>query len=172
MELCHTIFGLILIHTTTLSISSNYTTVTIYSYCTTTTTTTTTTPIELTTKGFQWESMDGQVQHDAHELNRLLIDAIEKSLKRTTAESLCKSLYQGVCANQIQCLNCKGISERTEPYYDINLQILDCCDIHTSLRKYTAAELLTGDSAYQCDTCQRKCDANRNTIVRTLPPVS
>lgn len=25
---------------------------------------------ELTTKGFQWQGMDGQVQHDAHELNR------------------------------------------------------------------------------------------------------
>lgn len=25
---------------------------------------------ELTTKGFQWQGMDGRIQHDAHELNR------------------------------------------------------------------------------------------------------
>jgi len=36
---------------------------------------------ELTTKGFQWHGMDGRIQHDAHELNRLLIDALERSLK-------------------------------------------------------------------------------------------
>lgn len=27
---------------------------------------------ELTSKGFQWQGMDGRVQHDAHELNRLV----------------------------------------------------------------------------------------------------
>lgn len=52
---------------------------------------------DLTTKGFQWQGMDGRVQHDAHELNRLLIDALEKSLKHSTpqAEKLCQELYQG-----------------------------------------------------------------------------
>lgn len=115
--------------------------------------------------------MDGQVQHDAHELNRLLIDALEKSLKRTSGETLCRSLYEGHCANQIKCLSCHGVSERPEPYYDINLQILDCPDICVSLRRHCAAELLTGDSAYQCDNCRAKRDALRSTVLRTLPQV-
>jgi uncharacterized UBP type Zn finger protein len=29
---------------------------------------------DLTSKGFQWQSMDGVVQHDAHELNRYILD--------------------------------------------------------------------------------------------------
>jgi hypothetical protein len=41
------------------------------------------------------QGVDGHVQHDAHELNRLLIDALEKSLKKTSAEHLCQSLYMG-----------------------------------------------------------------------------
>jgi hypothetical protein len=67
---------------------------------------------DLTSKGFQWQGMDGRVQHDAHELNRcanlpplsssqyrrrLLIDALEKSLKNLTpiGGRLCQDLYQG-----------------------------------------------------------------------------
>ncbi len=65
---------------------------------------------DLTSKGFQWQGMDGRVQHDAHELNRfiylvyffdllcrLLIDALEKSLKNSTPAGgrLCQDLYQG-----------------------------------------------------------------------------
>jgi hypothetical protein len=70
---------------------------------------------DLTSKGFQWQGMDGRVQHDAHELNRcfplspppysislncsLLIDALEKSLKNLTpiGARLCQDLYQGCC---------------------------------------------------------------------------
>eukprot|EP01032_Pedospumella_encystans_P025073 gene25073-28345_t len=126
---------------------------------------------ELTTKGFQWQNMDGQVQHDAHELNRLLIDALEKSLKRTSGETLCRTLYEGNCVNQIKCLTCLGVSERSEPYYDINLQIIDCKDMCVSLRRHCAAELLTGESAYQCDTCRVKRQALRSTVLRTLPKV-
>lgn len=33
---------------------------------------------DLTAKGFKWESWDGRIQHDVHELNRLLIDALER----------------------------------------------------------------------------------------------
>jgi hypothetical protein len=126
---------------------------------------------ELTTKGFEWQNMDGQVQHDAHELNRLLIDALEKSLKRTSGEALCRNLYEGRCANTIRCLTCQGVSERSEVYYDINLQVLDCPDLCTSLRRHCAAEMLTGDSAYQCDGCRTKRDALRCTVLRTLPQV-
>lgn len=115
--------------------------------------------------------MDGQVQHDAHELNRLLIDALEKSLKRTSGESLCRTLYEGNCVNQIKCLTCLGVSERSEPYYDINLQIIDCKDMCVSLRRHCAAELLTGESAYQCDTCRVKRQALRSTVLRSLPQV-
>lgn len=50
----------------------------------------------MTTKGFKWQGMDGSVQHDAHELNRLLIDALEKTLKNTSGQDLCKNLYQGI----------------------------------------------------------------------------
>jgi len=57
---------------------------------------------------------------------RLLIDAIEKSLKRTSGEKLCEFLYMGKVANAIRCSTCSQVSERVESFYDCNLQIIDC----------------------------------------------
>jgi hypothetical protein len=54
---------------------------------------------------------------------RLLIEALEKSLKRTSGEDLCQVLYQGRLANQTKCLNCQIPREREETYYDILLQV-------------------------------------------------
>lgn len=31
---------------------------------------------DLTSKGFQWQGMDGRVQHDAHELNRFVLSPL------------------------------------------------------------------------------------------------
>lgn len=126
---------------------------------------------ELTTKGFEWQGVDGQVQHDAHELNRLLIDAIEKSLKRTSGEKLCESLYMGKVANTIRCSTCSRVSEREESFYDCNLQIIDCPGLVESLRRFCAAEVLQGDSSYQCDICKAKRTALRSVVLRSLPPI-
>ncbi|KAJ1407377.1 hypothetical protein B484DRAFT_313946, partial [Ochromonadaceae sp. CCMP2298] len=111
------------------------------------------------------------VQHDAHELNRLLLDALERSLVRTPSADLCRDLYEGALANQIRCLGCLGVSERAEPFYDINLQIVGCEDMASSLRQHCAAELLANESMYQCDVCKGKRRALRNSVLQRLPPV-
>ena len=41
------------------------------------------------------------VQHDVHELNRILFDAIEESLKGTSQERLIEQLYKGTSVNQV-----------------------------------------------------------------------
>eukprot|EP01035_Chromulina_nebulosa_P021140 gene21140-27392_t len=64
---------------------------------------------DLTSKGFKWQDLDGRVQHDAHELNRLLIDALEKSLKKTTGETLCKDIYQGADSELVKEFNDEGL---------------------------------------------------------------
>jgi hypothetical protein len=127
--------------------------------------------VDLTRKGFQWQGMDGRVQHDAHELNRLLIDALEKSLKHTKGETLCRNIYQGLLSYQTTCLTCHRVSTRSEPYYDLNVQIIGCEDLTKSLRTYCASEVLEGDSAYHCDNCRQKVTAHRRTVINRLPPV-
>ena len=101
----------------------------------------------------------------------MLIEALEKSLKHTSGESLCEKLYKGLIVNQIKCLTCHNISERAEHFYDLNVQVIDCVDLSASLRQYCSAELLEKDSAYQCDICNAKRSALRSTVLRELPPV-
>jgi Ubiquitin carboxyl-terminal hydrolase len=103
--------------------------------------------------------------------HRLLIEALEKSLKHTSGENLCESLYKGLIVNQIRCLKCKNLSEREEHFYDINVQVIGCEHLSSSLRQYCSAELLEGESAYQCDYCSSKQRAQRSTVLRDLPPI-
>jgi hypothetical protein len=127
---------------------------------------------DLTSKGFQWQSMEGHIQHDAHELNRLLIDALERSLKKTIGgERLCQSLYEGKVINQILCTGCKRISTREESFYDLNLQVTNCENLASALHLYCEKEALENDSAYHCDSCQKKMKAYRNTKLNTLPQI-
>jgi Ubiquitin carboxyl-terminal hydrolase len=104
-------------------------------------------------------------------VNRLLIEALEKSLKHTSGEHLCEQLYKGLIVNQIKCLNCNNLSQREEHFYDINVQIIGCESLTSSLKQYCAAEVLEGDSAYQCDVCKNKQRALRSTVLRDLPPI-
>lgn len=103
--------------------------------------------------------------------HRLLIDALEKSLKKTSGEDLCKELYEGKVSNQILCMTCKTISTREEAFYDLNLQIIDCQDTAESLRQYCRAEVLSGDSAYQCDVCRVKRTALRASVICDIPRI-
>jgi hypothetical protein len=54
------------------------------------------------TKAFGWEGSEARVQHDVHELNRILFDGIEFYLKGTKQESLVKNLYHGMLVNQVR----------------------------------------------------------------------
>ena len=82
------------------------------------------------------------MQHDAHELNRLLIDAVERSLKKIKVnananvninvnvlqpdmdpEQLMAQLYKGGLAYQTLCSSCGTLSERSEDFYDLNVQV-------------------------------------------------
>jgi len=115
--------------------------------------------------------MDGAVQHDAHELNRLLIDALERSLKNTPGEQLCPDLYAGQAETQIRCTVCNNVSSKAEPFYDMQLQVTGCADFSASMRVWSAAETLEGETAYECDTCKTKTCALRAPVLNRLPHV-
>jgi hypothetical protein len=53
----------------------------------------------------------------------LLLDALEKSLKHTSGENLCSTLYRGTLINRIRCLVCNTIRDREEDYFDLMTQV-------------------------------------------------
>ena len=55
------------------------------------------------TKSFGWGLRDAFEQHDIQELNRVLFEAMERSLKGTPSENFLTELYQGTLLDQIIC---------------------------------------------------------------------
>eukprot|EP00752_Nemacystus_decipiens_P001274 g1270.t1 len=127
---------------------------------------------DLTERGFKWKNDEGRMQHDAHELIRLLIDRLERDMRNSKVNArLVSALYEGDLANQVKCLACGHVSERLEKYRDLLLQVQGQEDLVTSLLSYTRPERLSGDNKYFCDNCQEKQDALRSQTLRALPPV-
>ena len=101
----------------------------------------------------------------------LLVDALEKSLKRTSRENLCQRLYEGRLLNRTTCMVCGNKRDSPESFYDVLVQVLNCDDLPASLRAYIQPEHMSGDNKYFCEVCGQKQEAHRAVILDTLPPV-
>jgi ubiquitin carboxyl-terminal hydrolase 7 len=75
------------------------------------------------TKSFGWNSLDSFLQHDVQELNRVLIDNLEKKMKNTPLDGALKDLFEGRTKNFIKCINVSYQSSTTETFYDIQVNI-------------------------------------------------
>ncbi len=113
----------------------------------------------------------GGVQHDVHELNRILFDRIEKQLRGTPIQSLINDLYRGTMVNRIQCKSCGHKSEREEDYLDLSLIVGDFANVLESLHNSVQDEELSGDNLYECSGCNKKVEALKGARIRTVPPV-
>ena len=112
------------------------------------------------TDAFGWNAGGVRVQHDAHELNRILIDAVERSLKGLGKEheALISRIYGGSMVSRTLCLECEFCSEREESFLDAIVQVKGHRDLEQSLSTQCRSEYLVGDNKYQCDRCSKKCD--------------
>eukprot|EP01027_Heterolobosea_sp_BB2_P019374 GEZU01027193.1.p1 GENE.GEZU01027193.1~~GEZU01027193.1.p1 ORF type:complete len:452 (-),score=79.77 GEZU01027193.1:106-1461(-) len=95
------------------------------------------------TSSFGWTGAQQQIQHDVQELNRVLFDVIETSLKHTDEKDLVSSLYQGKFVNKITA-SCGNVSEREEDFLDIPLVVKGFNSVEESLASLVSAETLDG----------------------------
>lgn len=125
------------------------------------------------TDSFGWQSNETFDHQDVHELNRLLFDAIQKSLQGTKQSNLIRSCYEGTTTNYTQCKRCENIFKRTEDYQDLPLVVQDSPNLLTSLANiFTIHEHLIGDNQYRCSTCKNQlCDAEKWAKISKLPPI-
>ncbi len=123
------------------------------------------------TDSFGWKGRQASVQHDIHELNRILIDALNKSLQTTACRTLCDDLYKGRMVTRIKCTKCGYISERKEDFMDLTMTVKGFSDLVKSLASFTGFEMMAGADQYRCSSCDQKSDAPRVTKLRAVPPV-
>lgn len=126
---------------------------------------------EQLTASFGWTRSDEVIQHDAQELNRVLFNAIEKSLVGTPGSDLINRLYGGSLVNLTQCLMCGYVSEREEQFLDLTIPVVGSANVQASLAAYTAMEELRGNNQYHCGGCDTLVDAQRGVRLRRLPPI-
>lgn len=73
-----------------------------------------------TSEGLGWKKHENFEQQDIAELNRLLLDWVEKSLVNIESmKNIIPYLYEGTVSQVIECQNCKNKSERDEIIRDI-----------------------------------------------------
>ena len=72
------------------------------------------------TDSFGWQSNEAIDHQDVHELNRLLFDAIQKSLQGTKQSNLIRLCYEGSTINYTQCKQCQKIFKRIVIIYFLN----------------------------------------------------
>uniref|UniRef100_T1J1R9 Ubiquitin carboxyl-terminal hydrolase 7 n=1 Tax=Strigamia maritima TaxID=126957 RepID=T1J1R9_STRMM len=142
------------------------------------------------TKSFGWETLDSFMQHDVQELSRVLLDNMESKMKGTCVEGTIPGLFEGKMISFIRCKVVDYTSSRTEPFYDIQLNIkgkktsaltFDRFSdkiqanrvlflVHESFKDYVAVETLDGDNKYDAGDYGLQ-EAEKGVIFASFPPV-
>ncbi|KAJ3352469.1 hypothetical protein HDU91_005995 [Kappamyces sp. JEL0680] len=122
------------------------------------------------TKSFGWDTMDAFYQHDVQELNRVLQDNLENTMKGTPVEGAIKKLFTAKMKSYITCVNVRFESSRVEEYYDIQLNVKGCKDLHASFVEYCKVEMLDGDNKYFAEGFGLQ-DAKKGVIFESFPRV-
>ncbi|XP_072029469.1 ubiquitin carboxyl-terminal hydrolase 7-like isoform X3 [Amphiura filiformis] len=122
------------------------------------------------TKSFGWETLDSFMQHDVQELCRVLLDNIESKMKATCVEGTIPQLFEGKMISYIKCKHVNYESVRTEPFYDIQLNIKGKKNVYESFKDYVAKETMDGENKYDAGDNGLQ-EAEKGVIFTQFPPV-
>lgn len=125
------------------------------------------------THAFGWDLADVGVQHDAQELNRILIDRIESLHKDQVSD-----LFSGELENYIECLDVEYTSRRVEKFYDLQMNLIShnggeakpITSLQEAIDQYLAPEILDGPNMYDAESFGKQ-RARKGVRFVSLPPV-
>ncbi|XP_077980640.1 ubiquitin carboxyl-terminal hydrolase 7-like [Glandiceps talaboti] len=122
------------------------------------------------TKSFGWETLDSFMQHDVQELCRVLLDNMESKMKGTCVEGTIPNFLEGKMISYIKCKHVDYVSQRTEAYYDIQLNVKGKKNIYESFKDYVAPETMDGDNKYDAGDYGLQ-EAEKGVTFSSFPPV-
>ncbi|KAK2962404.1 putative Ubiquitin carboxyl-terminal hydrolase 47 [Blattamonas nauphoetae] len=133
------------------------------------------------TNSFGWNNSEAANQQDILELNHLLLDALEIKLKGTRLEDMIDTNFKGFLSNRIKCLECGYESKNQEEFRDLSVPLIaeekkgsgddDKSTLDKCLEEMMQGELLSGDNQYRCSGCEKKVDAQRYSVLTSIPPL-
>ena len=101
-----------------------------------------------------WKKFRLGSQEDSHEFLRIFLDNIQKG-----EAWLINGVFTGKLKNQVQCLECNGISEKSENFMDLSLEVQKSDSVQKSLEIFFKKESLNGNNKYRCSKCKRLVNA-------------
>lgn len=122
------------------------------------------------TRAFGWDSADAFTQHDVQELERVLMDSLENSMKGTKVEGALSELFVGQMKSFIRCIDVDYESSRSEDFWDVQLNVKGMQGLENSLRNYIEVEMLDGENQYQAEGYGLQ-DAQKGVSFQSFPPV-
>lgn len=124
------------------------------------------------TRSFGWGRREVNVQQDVQEFSRMLCEALQMGMKSHGVEDGIAEIFEGRTASLTRCTRVRFEKEKEEKFYDLQLQVQGCRDVHGSLRQFVREERLCGDNQWSTrDPELGKQDARRATRFKRLPPV-
>eukprot|EP00760_Papus_ankaliazontas_P013339 PhM_4_TR15697/c0_g1_i2/m.11385/K11838/USP7, UBP15; ubiquitin carboxyl-terminal hydrolase 7 len=132
------------------------------------------TPVELM-QSFGWDIDERQMQHDIHELMRVLLDNLMTKMVDGNQPNVIRQLFAGVMMNYIETTDESAYkSQRKESFMDLQLVIRDMKDIYDSLHNLFAEETLDGSNKYLVegpDGTKSYHPARKGCKLHVAPPV-
>jgi ubiquitin C-terminal hydrolase len=118
---------------------------------------------------FDGTSLDIREQMDVDEFYNTLIDKIENHIKDSEYQNIFKHFFGFTISDEFICKGCPHTKEKDVYFNSIQLQVLNKKSIVESLKSYVEGELLEGDNAYYCETCDKKVNALKRQCIKKLP---
>ncbi|CAC9544188.1 putative cysteine peptidase, Clan CA, family C19 [Leishmania infantum JPCM5] len=133
------------------------------------------------TESFGWGASDSFIQHDVHELTRVLLDNLEEKLNAQQAETgnpkpkenAIHRLFTGSLESYVKVEEANYYGSREEPFYDLQLVVKNKKNIYSSFDAFFQVEVLDGKNKY-CLECNGKKSyhrAEKGVRFKTIPPI-
>jgi len=108
---------------------------------------------------------DDQSQHDAHECMTRLIS--QSSIEDKNHEKI----FTGTTETLISCQKCNTITRKEETFISLDIPIKNINHLNQGIENFLRSEKLEGENQFNCEICQCKQNAHRQTIFKELPDV-
>eukprot|EP01107_Rhizomastix_libera_P007501 TRINITY_DN2229_c1_g1_i4.p1 TRINITY_DN2229_c1_g1~~TRINITY_DN2229_c1_g1_i4.p1 ORF type:complete len:2745 (+),score=843.60 TRINITY_DN2229_c1_g1_i4:83-8236(+) len=118
---------------------------------------------------FGSDGINPYVQMDAEEFLSRLADKIENICKGTEQETLFSRVIGGQTCHQIVSKSCEHVSERSEPFVNLSVSVLNKENLIQSMQEFITGDILDGENQYHCSKCNAKVDAVKRTCIQKLP---
>ncbi|XQJ31104.1 ubiquitin hydrolase, putative [Leishmania guyanensis] len=133
------------------------------------------------TESFGWGAADSFIQHDVHELTRVLLDNLEEKLtaqqtetgNSTPKENAIHRLFTGSLESYVKVEEVNYYGSREEPFYDLQLVVKNKMNIYSSFDAFFQVEVLDGKNKY-CLECNGKKSyhrAEKGVRLKKIPPI-